>query len=580
MREEARIQEAIRRYNEAIARHDADAQIDFFAATWRVGDMNKDDLAAYTRNEIARGEAIIRFFDSSRATIVVSGDEATVDQVRLRSPTGGGSFEVSLIREPDAAWRCTSMRLSPNGYASSSAPTAHLRDDPHRPAYHFVADRVAMPFDPNGAIFWRGRYHLFYIYQESIDGTVFDHWGHASSTDLISWRDHPTGLRDGMYSGNCFINADGVPTVCYHQKGEGNAIAVALDDDLDRWRKLEVITPTTHPGDPFHDTYQSWDPYGWFEDDEYFAIFGGKHPGIAKSSSLQGPWHYTGDLFANGVDGVALDEDVSCPDFFELDGWHVLLCISHRMGCRAYIGHWHDGQFSPTSHQQMSWIDHSFFAPESLVDDRGRRIMWAWILDEPHFVVRDDYGWSGTLSLPRVLTIEEGVLKIDVPEELERLRRSAASGTAMIPSTGEIAIEAIEGTSLEIEIETVIDTGACGIKVCCGEDEETVISFDADRSVLEVVPTGRGHATRRKQSNRRPSSLRRASRFTCASSSIDRSSKFSPTAARRSPGVSIRPRKAAAFPFSVAALERSCGTLTNSKTSSIWPMARSRGNHV
>ena len=29
----------------------------------------------------------------------------------------------------------------------------------------------------------------------------------------------------------------------------------------------------------------------------------------------------------------------------------------------------------------MSWIDNSFFAPESLLDDRGRRIMWAWIFD-------------------------------------------------------------------------------------------------------------------------------------------------------------------------------------------------------
>ena len=484
--EETRIAEAIRRYNEAIERQDADAQLDFFAATWRAGDMDKNDLAAYTRDEIARGDAIVRFFDPSRATIVLSGDEAKIDQVRLRSPTGGGSFEVNLIREADDVWRCSSMRLSPNGYASSPVLTSQLGDDPHRPGYHFVADRIAMPFDPNGAIFWRGRYHLFYIYQESIDGTILDHWGHASSTDLIIWRDHPTGLRDGMYSGNCFINAEGVPTICYHQKGEGNAMAIALDDDLDRWQKLEVITPTTHPGEPFHDTYQSWDPCTWFEDGEYFAIFGGRRPGIAKSASLQGPWYYTGDLFAHWVDGVALDEDVSCPDFFELDGWHVLLCISHRMGCRYYIGEWHDGQFFPTTHRQMSWVDHSFFAPESLVDDRGRRIMWAWILDEPHFGVRDHYGWSGTLSLPRVLTIEEGVLQIGVPEELEQLRRAAFSGTAPFPRAGEIAIDTIEGSSLEIEIETVIETGVCGIKVCCGEDEETVISFDADRSMLEV----------------------------------------------------------------------------------------------
>ena len=37
-----------------------------------------------------------------------------------------------------------------------------LLKDPFRPGYHFtVPEGVAVPFDPNGAIFWQGRYHLF-----------------------------------------------------------------------------------------------------------------------------------------------------------------------------------------------------------------------------------------------------------------------------------------------------------------------------------------------------------------------------------------------------------------------------------
>ena len=30
------------------------------------------------------------------------------------------------------------------------------------------------------------------------------------------------------------------------------------------------------------------------------------------------------------------EEDCACPDFFEIDGWHMLLCISHPRGCRYY----------------------------------------------------------------------------------------------------------------------------------------------------------------------------------------------------------------------------------------------------
>ena len=69
--------------------------------------------------------------------------------------------------------------------------------------------------------------------------------------------------------------------MCYHQVGQGNAMAVALDDDLNEWKKLDSnpITPKTQPGDPHHDKYRSWDPYGWLEGDTYYAIFGGERPG-------------------------------------------------------------------------------------------------------------------------------------------------------------------------------------------------------------------------------------------------------------------------------------------------------------
>ncbi|MHC4131922.1 MAG: hypothetical protein ACYSR3_08035, partial [Planctomycetota bacterium] len=56
--------------------------------------------------------------------------------------------------------------------------------DPHRPTYHFVSfEGRCMPFDPNGAIFWKGRYHLFFIFQDERG----HNWGHVSSTDLVHW---------------------------------------------------------------------------------------------------------------------------------------------------------------------------------------------------------------------------------------------------------------------------------------------------------------------------------------------------------------------------------------------------------
>jgi sucrose-6-phosphate hydrolase SacC (GH32 family) len=148
-------------------------------------------------------------------------------------------------------------------------------------------------FDPNGAIFWRGRYHLFYIFQR-LDGVHV--WGHASSIDLVHWRQHPTGLDvaptdpdRGIFSGNAFLDREGAPTIMYHGVGVGNCIAQSHDDLLERWEKLRTnpIVPIPKAGDPNHGKFESWDPHGWFEGGSYYAIFGGeKKPALMKGRSL------------------------------------------------------------------------------------------------------------------------------------------------------------------------------------------------------------------------------------------------------------------------------------------------------
>ena len=169
----------------------------------------------------------------------------------------------------------------------------------------------------------------------------------------------------------------------------------------------------------------------------------------------------------------------------------MLLCISHRLGCRYYVGDWRNEQFHPESHGRMSWVDNSFFAPESLVDDRGRRIMWAWILDEPLFGARTQHGWSGTLSLPRVLSLgADGLLRMDVPEEIEALRYGGVRrGPIVVPADEEVAVDGVAGNNLEVQVEMEgAEASRFGVKVCASPDgqEETSIFYDAGERLLKV----------------------------------------------------------------------------------------------
>jgi len=537
---EGEILAAMQEYAAAMTTGDFDTLLDLHSEEWEDNHgRTKDSLKnRYKGMSDKNGNEDLEVY-LSKAEVIVDEDTATITPVTLMSSAGSITYTHKLKREADGVWRFVytegidwdKLPLDVKGrkqlnedYASALA-ARDLRErimrDPGRPGYHFVMpEGFAAPFDPNGAIYWKGRYHLFYIFQDKRFGKKRHHWGHVSSTDLFHWRHHPTGLLEGMYSGNCFVNKDGVPTICYHQVDQGNAMAVALDDDLNQWEKLDSnpITPKTQEGDAHHGKYRSWDPFGWLEGDTYYAIFGGERPGIVKSPALAGEWQYVGDLFAHGVEGVSPDEDVSCPELFKLDGKDVILCISHRLGCRYYLGEWKNEQFYPESHAQMSWVDNAFFAPESLLDDRGRRIMWAWLLRTTAIDRHWQHGWSGTMSLPRVLSLgDDGHLRIDVPEEIETLRYGAFKKENLtIPSDIDLTIDGFGGNSLEVMIDMEsAEAAAYGVKVCVSPDgqEETLVYYDAAEGKLKVDTRKSGPANTPKAVEAGPFELREGERL-------------------------------------------------------------------
>jgi beta-fructofuranosidase len=166
----------------------------------------------------------------------------------------------------------------------------------------------------------------------------------------------------------------------------------------------------------------------------------------------------------------------------------------------------------------MSWVDNSFFAPESLEDDTGRRIMWAWLLDAPEFGVRWEHGWSGTLSLPRVLSLgDDGLLRMDVPEEIEALRYGAFKKEDFaLQSDTDLVIDGIGGNSLELFID-MESAGASqyGVKVCVSPDgqEETSIFYDAEERMLKVDTRKSGPADTLKSVEAGPFELKEGERL-------------------------------------------------------------------
>ncbi len=311
------------------------------------------------------------------------------------------------------------------------------------------------PGDPNPMYYYKGRYHLHYIY----DNNYGPAYAHVSSTDMVHWKWHRTVLTPpltghGMYSGTGFFTKDGKPAMIYHGEGSGsNMISYALDDNLDEWSKPEPIVAMDE-NEEVHEDY--WDPDIWEIDDTYYALSGGKEPSLMKSADLKN-WKHLGKLLHDDFPediGIPKEEDISCANIFQIGDKWMLLCISHRIGCRYYLGDFVDEKFLPDEHHLMNWTDTnweyfgnlSYFAPESMISEDGRRVMYTWLIT--------DVKPTGVQGLPRELELpEDGVLRIKPLKELESLRYDEIGFEDKTISKGlSFLLDKVEGDAVELEI--------------------------------------------------------------------------------------------------------------------------------
>ncbi len=408
-----------------------------------------------------------------------------------------------------------------------------LMADKRRPRYHFcIPEDNGRPGDANGCFFAGGRYHLMYLYNRSGVGFC---WGHMSSKDLVHWRHHPDAIGpgdgdEGCFSGGAFVDDDGTAYLSYWMLwgAKGIGLAKSLDPDYEHWEKLDAnpvirstewgITETTDANGAKL-VYGSADPTNvWKKGGKYYILAGnllvlnnygrktgapehfkGDHLYLLESDDLAN-WSYKGEFYDRRDEWTDASEDNMCPSFLPLpaspDGSrqsdkHLLLFISHNKGCQYYIGDYdEDGdRFHPTAHGRMTWVDNTYFAPEALIDDRGRQIMWAWLTDNPGG--EGPAGWSGVYGLPRSLWLgPDGTLRMRPVAELATLRTNERSWRDLTLKDGEThEVGGVSGESCEVEIMIAGTENAtwsrtatrCGVKVRATEDgaEETLIYYDA-----------------------------------------------------------------------------------------------------
>jgi sucrose-6-phosphate hydrolase SacC (GH32 family) len=436
--------------------------------TWQVSGVA-------VRREIAPGKLILkRAYTSGKMTVSLSlsngtGVESIKTAVVMVDDAGLDAAEVQKPATNGTAQHALGLDGKPYTIAHPVAPTSPPAGGLTYHLFHaqYPGENAVFPADPNCAYYWKGRYHLHYIYINN--GASF---AHVSSTDMIHWQWHPTTLTPprmghGMFSGTGFYTKEGKPVMIYNGEGSGkNYIAFAEDDLLEKWSDPMPVEARVRPGQDGSKIKQG-DPDCWRDGDSYYALSGGTPHALLKTTDLMN-WDYVGMFMDKDLPEVE-GRDISCANFFPIGTKWMLLCIAHSLGARYYLGDWKNEKFIPEEHHLMNWKGWEFFAPESLLTPDGRRVMWAWC-----HLRNDSENYeppqSAIMSLPRELTLPaDGILRIKPLRELESLRYDKKSvSNITVKSDSTYMLKEIAGDTIELEV--VIRSGQAkqvGVEVHC-----------------------------------------------------------------------------------------------------------------
>ena len=375
--------------------------------------------------------------------------------------------------------RCKEMLLTET--RAYEREQSALIPESDRPLFH-MTPMVGWTNDPNGFCYYKGEYHLFYQYYpyDTVWGPM--HWGHAVSRDLVRWAYRPAAIapdtladEGGCFSGSAVPLDDGRLMLVYtgvqkktdsHPELQAQCVAVGDGTDFVKCANNPVIPATLLPAGYSERDFR--DPKAWRgEDGHFYCVMGNRHEtrqgAIVLFESADGlDWHFVGELDASCGDVGRMWE---CPDFFKLDGTHVLIVSPQEMegdtsrgfhpgnNTAAVIGSYNEVSHTFTR-RSLQPVDEGFefYAPQTALAPDGRRVMIAWMEDwETQLTRKRRHKWFGRMTLPREIFIKDGRLCQRPVREIETLYGETVSVKGACVD-GSASFKGIEGRTIDMTV--------------------------------------------------------------------------------------------------------------------------------
>ncbi|MBO4109196.1 glycoside hydrolase family 32 protein [Streptococcus suis] len=330
-----------------------------------------------------------------------------------------------------------------NAYIQAEKVTV---DPTFRPERHFVPE-IGWINDPNGFVYFKGEYHLFYQFNpyESVWGPM--HWGHAKSKDLVNWEHLPVALapdkdydKDGCFSGSAIVKEDTLWLMytgnIVNEDGSVRQVQnMAYSTDGIHFEKIAqnpVATEELLPEEVIANDFR--DPKIFENDGRYYSVVATKHKDGVGCIVLLG----SDDLLDWQFESIFLKGEAhqghvwECPDYFEVDEQEYLIVSPMRyqkegndfvnINSNIFVaGHvdWDRKVFVADSFKEIDH-GHDFYAAQTTEGPEGERVMIAWMHTWGRPLVTNDLGhkWFGQMTLPRLLEQGENGLRQVLPASI------------------------------------------------------------------------------------------------------------------------------------------------------------------
>jgi fructan beta-fructosidase len=422
---------------------------------------------------------------------------------------------------------CSKRPVEETTISNDSVVTAKYQET-YRPQYHFSPDHN-WTNDPNGLVYYKGEYHLFYQYNPY--GNRWGHmsWGHAVSKDLLHWKHVPVAIEEYVKNGDSTMIfsgsavADVQNTSGFFAKDSAGLVAIYTSHVHDGNNQITQHQSIAHSSDARNFTVYENNPVldeklkdfrdpkvFWYEPQKKWIMT------VVIPDQFKARFYESKDLkswkllseFGPLGDKAKIWE---CPDLLQVpmlddpskQKWVLLISNSHPqgptfVGMQYFVGNFDGKTFTPENPKQYPlYLEYGkdFYAAVSfnnIPKEDGRTIILGWANNWAYGQDIPTFPWKSAMTLPRELYLAntpKGDRIIQRPvREVRTLRKDSIDASHLGSVLNEKSFE------IDAELKSA-NANKFGIKLITGSEEETIIGYDVATKEVYLDRTRSGNVS-------------------------------------------------------------------------------------